>query len=204
MSEQKREITGVRSAPTFAENPFMQGAVTEVKGRKKHYNVLGRPALAVDQKSGEVLGGVEHKVVKMVDDSQFVKVFADGIAGIYDLSKPGARVFRYLFDVVQKHPNVDRLYLYFMDALEEPWAIPKSVFFRGMAELLEKNFIARSQNPNMFFLNPSMIWNGDRFSFVQEFIRAKKVPSRDPDTIDLIDGTTDRERAAFEEAQPIR
>lgn len=175
MSEEKREITGVRSAPTHVENPFMRGCATEVRGRKKHYNVLARPAEIVDKQTGDYLGGIEHKIVRLVDDAQFVKVFSDGISGIYDLSKPGARVFRYLFDVVQKNPNVDRLYLYFMDALEEPWAIPKSVFFRGMAELLEKNFIARSQNPNMFFLNPQMIWNGDRFSFVQEFIRAKDV-----------------------------
>lgn len=196
MSEQKREITGVRSAPTFPENPFLRGAETMVKGKKKHYNVLGRPAMAVDIKTGEVLGGVEHKLVKMVDDSQFVKVFSDGIAGIYDLSKAGARVFRYLFDVVQIHPNVDRLYLYFMDAAEEPWEISKTVFFKGMAELLEKNFIARSQNPNMFYLNPAMIWNGDRFTFVQEFIKAKRVDLRDPNTVDFLDGKTDAEREA--------
>jgi hypothetical protein len=36
MTELKREITGVRSAPTFAENPFMKGSVTKVKGKKKH------------------------------------------------------------------------------------------------------------------------------------------------------------------------
>jgi hypothetical protein len=189
LNEEKREITGVRSAPTFAENPFMRGSVTKIKGRKKHYDVLGRPAIAIDQKTGEVLGGVEHKVVRVVDDSQFVKVFSDGIAGIYDLSKPGTRVFRYLFDVVQEHPNVDKLYLYFMDALEEPWTIPKSVFFRGMAELLEKNFIARSQNPNMFYLNPAMIWNGNRFSFVQEFIKTKAIPQTD-DLFSETDQTT--------------
>jgi hypothetical protein len=195
MAEEKREITGVRSAPTHTENPFLDGTVTEVKGKKKFYNVLSQPAVAMNPKTGEFLGRVEHKVVRMVDDSQFVKVFADGIAGIYDLSKPGGRVFRYLFDVVQQHPNVDRLYLYFMDAVEEPWAIPKSVFFRGMAELLDKNFIARSQNPNMFYLNPAMIWNGDRFSFVQEFVRAKRVSERDPNTIDLLTGKTDAEEA---------
>jgi hypothetical protein len=61
-----------------------------------------------------------------------------------------------------------------MDAIEEPWSISKPVFFRGMAELLEKKFIARSSNPNIFFMNPKMMFNGDRFRLIQEFRRARK------------------------------
>ncbi len=182
MKEENREsfessspsLTGVRSAPQHTENPFMKGVVTDVKGKKKHYSVLGRGVSAIDTATGERVGEIEHTVVRHVDDTQFVKVFADGIAGIYDLDRAGTKVFRYLFDTVQKYPNVDRFHLYFMDAAMEPWSIPKSTFFRGLTSLLEKNFIARSANPNMFFLNPAMIWNGDRFRFVQEFVREKK------------------------------
>lgn len=170
-------ITGVRGAPTYAENPFLEGASTTIKGRKKHYSVTGGRALPMIDQHGTVLGGVEHKIVRMVDDAQFVKVFADGISGIYDLKSAGSKVFRYLFDVVQKHPNTDRIYLYFMNAAEEPWSIPKSTFFRGLAELLEKKFAARSSDPNMFYLNPTMIWNGDRFRFVTEFVRDKRALS---------------------------
>lgn len=174
MSDEKREITGIRSAPTHAENPFIKGSIAEISGRKKRYSVASRNHTITDA-SGRVLGGIEHTIVRVVDDSQFVKVFADGVAGIYDLKAGGGKVFRYLFDQVQKNKNVDRLYLYFMDALEEPWTISKPVFFRGMAELLEKGFIARSVNPNMFYLNPAMIWNGDRFRFVQEYRRTKMI-----------------------------
>lgn len=171
--DEKREITGVRKAPTFTENPFLKGSLVEVSGRKKRYSVAARGDTIIS-KTGQVKGGIEHTIVRVVDDSQFVKVFADGIIGIYDLKSAGSKVFRYLFDEVQKHPNIDRIYLYFMDAQEEPWKISKPVFFRGMAELLDKGFIARSANPNMYYLNPAMIWNGDRFRFVQEYQRAKR------------------------------
>lgn len=173
MSDEKREITGIRSAPTHTENPFLKGSLVEVQGRKKRYSVAARGDVLVAP-NGQVKGTVEHTIVRVVDDSQFVKVFADGISGIYDLNSAGSKVFRYLFDEVQKHPNIDRIYLYFMDAQEEPWKISKPVFFRGMGELLDKGFIARSANPNMYYLNPSMIWNGDRFRFVQEYRREKQ------------------------------
>lgn len=176
MTDEKREIltketVGVRTSTQYAENPFMQTVLTEVHGKKKHYSVLGRQVEAINTDTGESLGEVQHSIVRFVDDTQFVKVFADGIAGIYDLKSPGTKVFRYLFDTVQKYPNVDRFYLYFMDAAEEPWSIPKTTFFRGLGELLDKNFIARSTNPHMFYLNPKMIWNGDRFKFITEYRR---------------------------------
>jgi hypothetical protein len=168
---QNREIVGVRSAPTHKENPFLHGSLSAVKGRRKNYTVAS-DAMTLTDNQGNVMGAVQHTITRVVDDTQFVKVFSEGIAGMYDLGRPGAKVFRFLFDEVQKNPNQDRMYLYFMDALEEPWRIPKSTFFKGMAELLEKGFLAKSANPNMFFLNPSMMWNGDRFRFVQEYQRA--------------------------------
>lgn len=168
---ENREITGVRSAPAHKENPFLQGSLVAVKGRKKNYTVASG-AMTLTDSRGTVQGTVQHTITRIVDDTQFVKLFSDGVAGMYDLGRPGAKVFRFLFDEVQKNPNQDRMYLYFMDALEDPWRIPKSTFFKGMAELLEKGFLAKSANPNMFFLNPSMMWNGDRFRFVQEYQRA--------------------------------
>lgn len=172
MQVQKREGGGVRSAEKHADNPFLAGSEVEITGRKKRYTIVARPDV-ITAPDGAVKGGIEHTIVRLVDDAQFVKVFSDGIAGMYDLRASGAKVFRFLFDQVQKHPNIDRLYLYFMDAVEEPWKISKPVFFRGLAELLEKGFLARSTNPNMYFLNPQMIWNGDRFRFVQEYHRAR-------------------------------
>lgn len=174
--DEKNEVTviatGVRSAHKYSENPFLDGTpVTRIVGRRKRYAIATRSDNSLIDRTGQVIGGVEHTIVKVVDDTQFVKVFADGISGIYDLNRSGSKVFRFLFDTVQKNKNIDKIYLYFMDAQEEPWSISKAVFFKGMAELLSKNFIARSSNPNMFFLNPAMIWNGDRYRFVQEYQR---------------------------------
>ena len=179
--DEKREIattTGVRRAVAHKENPFIRGSLVQIKGRKKNYSVASGAMTLTDSK-GQVQGTVQHSITRIVDDSQFVKVFADGVSGMYDLGRSGSKVFRFLFDEVQKNKNQDRIYLYFMDALEDPWKIPKTTFFKGLAELLTKGFLAKSSNPNMFFLNPAMMWNGDRFKFVQEYQRASSVKTQE-------------------------
>lgn len=171
---EKREITGVRNAPAYKESPFINGSLVAVQGRKKNYTIASG-AMTLSDKSGRIQGSVQHSITRIIDDTAFVKVFSDGIAGMYDLGSAGSKVFRFLFDEVQKNKDQDRMYLYFMDALEDPWKIPKTTFFKGMAELLDKDFLAKSSNPNMFFLNPSMMWNGDRFRFVQDYQRASSI-----------------------------
>lgn len=172
VQENGEKKLGIRAAEKHSKNPFLEGATTTIKGRKKFYNVIAKGDQILTRE-GEVkpFEGVEHKVVKLVDDAEFVKVFATGVAGIYDLNAPGKKVFGFLLEMVQQNPNTDRIFLHFMDALEEPWKISKPVFFRGMAELIDKNFVAPSDRQNMFFLNPLMVWNGDRFRFVTEYAR---------------------------------
>lgn len=171
-----QEKLSIRTSEKHSKNPFIDGAVTEVKGRKKFYNVVASGDRILS-KEGEVkpFQGVEHKIVKVVDDAEFVKVFSSGVAGIYDLNSSGRKVFSYLLEVVQENPNVDRIYLHFMDAAEEPWSISKTTFFNGMSELITKNFVAPSDRQNMFYLNPIMIWNGDRFKFITEYIKSSAV-----------------------------
>lgn len=173
-NREKKPGSGIRNSITHSENPFLTGSIVNIRGRRKRYQIAARGDTVLGPK-GELKAGVEHTIVHIVDDSKFVKLYADGVVGMYDLNSAGSKVFRYLFDQVQNHPNIDKIYLYFMDAVEEPWKISKPVFFRGMAELLEKSFIARSSNPNMFYLNPMMLWNGNRFKFVNEYRREKTI-----------------------------
>lgn len=180
----KREY-GLREAKAkrFTENPFLKGASVEIRGKKRFYNVMASTEAVVDFASGEIKGTVEHKRVKMVDDAEFVKMFADGVAAMYDLGRSGKRVLSYLLEVVQAHPNTDRIYLHFMEAFDEPWGISKNTFFKGMAELIEKQFVAPAALPNMFYLNPCMVWNGDRFRFITEYTRSssKLLPTSQAD-----------------------
>ena len=40
---------------------------------------------------------------------------------------------------------------------------------RGLRELLEKEFLFRSPNPGLFFVNIRFMFNGDRLAFVKSY-----------------------------------
>ena len=43
----------------------------------------------------------------------------------------------------------------------------KATYKRGMAELIEKCFIAATPTQGKYWLNPDFVWNGDRLAFVK-------------------------------------
>ena len=50
---ENREITGVRNAPAHRENPFLGGALVQVKGRKKNYQIAST-AMTLADRNGQV------------------------------------------------------------------------------------------------------------------------------------------------------
>ena len=43
-----------------------------------------------------------------------------------------------------------------------------------MAEMVEKGFVAPSVDMNLWFINPTIFFNGDRIRFVNEYVRVKR------------------------------
>ena len=70
----------------------------------------------------------------------------------------------------------------------------KTMVYRGLAELVNGGIIARGKNDNVYFINPLIIWNGDRARFVTEYVKKSKKKKQLEDknqlTIDFPDGDT--------------
>ncbi|MBL1506096.1 hypothetical protein ELC70_28465, partial [Klebsiella pneumoniae] len=47
--------------------------------------------------------------------------------------------------------------------------------YRGIKELIEKRIIAKTNEKNWYFINPAIVFNGDRARFVSEIIKKKEV-----------------------------
>lgn len=158
-----------KEAPRYQQNPFM-GEVIVKRGSKRI--TVGRAGSLVDTDTGEI-HATEISVIRQVDRSEFVKLFADGVKRFFELSPSGAKLLAYVLNVVQDLPGTDRITLHFMDYMErfpgEPKPMSKTSFFRGFSELLTKGFIAQSTVPNVYFINPKLFFNGDRARFVMEY-----------------------------------
>jgi hypothetical protein len=49
--------------------------------------------------------------------------------------------------------------------------LPERSFSRGLKELLKNNFIAHSETPNKFWINPHLFFNGNRVKFITEYVK---------------------------------
>lgn len=156
-------------------NPLVEPQ--EIKTKRRLVK-SGKSEQLVNPATGEIAGVAAIHQIEERDDTEFVKVFAAGVSAAYDLSRTAQRVFSIVLDQYQRTPMsggyADSINLFWFDAGIEGRDVGMSekTFQRGLKELLEKSFLAPRQ-PNVFWVNPSLFFKGDRVIFVKEYRRRK-------------------------------
>lgn len=188
----KNEVNVVKKSKRgtrYETNPFVVDAAMHSSSRtKKIINSDGSQMMIVSNGTGEVLGQAGFWRGQKVESTQFVKLYINGVKGIKELSAAGTKAFEILYLKVQENIGKDTLWLTFPSIDQNITPIGETTFYRGMKELLEKNFIAESVVPGRYFLNMDFMWNGDRLSFVNEFWRendSRTYPEVDTKTLDI-------------------
>lgn len=120
---------------------------------------------------------------RKVDGEQFVKLFTANIALTFDLSGAGIKAFSVVLWAVQKcalskdEVDLDVLMLQeFTEAHREnepPLKLSQGTFWRGLAELVKAQIIAKTMRQGRYFINPNFIFNGDRIAFTTVIERKK-------------------------------
>jgi hypothetical protein len=197
VAEQKTSLKAIKAQYSPDQNPLMQSVVVPVKKSRVRSSLADVPL--INARSGEVVAATMIHQFVDVDTDQFVKVFASGIAAAYELSRPGQRVFHAVLGEYEKAPMsggfADSVFLAWFNGGLSGRAIGMSdrTFARGLRELLDKSFLA-PREPNLYWVNPSLFFKGDRVMFVKEYRRtarvvAKALPaSLEPSTPDVIAG----------------
>lgn len=168
----------VRELTVFKENPFLEGVgYNQRKRTEVLYN--GQQAL-VSTNTGEVLEDhLSIARVKMVDSDQFVKLYVANLHVFFELGKAAQRVAEFVLHQVG-HRAIGRgeVLLTFHEyeqyfAGREIGGGSRQTYMRGVQEMAGKNLIAKSPTPNIWWINPAIMFNGDRARFITE-IRRKK------------------------------
>lgn len=161
-----------RERKTYKDNPFM--AEVAVKKRIKFHPKENMGLINFDGDAG--MGNSAPKgiwEVKEVDGTEFIKIYAKGVALIKELKKAGAVVFEIFCKVVQKEAiGQDQVYMSYAaldDSTKE--LIAESTYHRGMNELIEKGVLAPTPMVCRFWFNPSYIFNGNRMRFVKDYFK---------------------------------
>jgi hypothetical protein len=172
-------------------NPFLPEAVEnlQVKRRSQMVHPTQREAVqqvqVVDTKTGEVTD-VHTAFLKVVqvDEERFVKLFLAELGALWDLPKPALRILTYVIQCLRM--NEDRIIFNPKECMKYTGYKTEKSVFTGIAELIKHGIIARSTLPNIYFINPMIVFNGNRITFAKTYVKKRK-KTEDPNQLKLFD-----------------
>jgi hypothetical protein len=162
-----------RGVPIYQTNPSIPSE-SEIKRSKRAQIGTEAKGLVVDSGTGEILGhgGAIAYEWEEVDKERFVKLYLAGLKQAAGLTKAGLAVFELVYSQVREHPGKDTVPL---DPLSS--GLEERTYQRGLRELFAKEFLFRSTNPGLFFVNIRFMFNGDRLAFVKGYTLKKEQPA---------------------------
>jgi len=151
--------------PVYETNPSVPKE-SEIKRNKRAQIGTDTRGLIVDSGSGEVLGHGGAMVYEWeeVDKERFVKLYLAGLKQAAGLTRAGLAVFELVYSQLRERPGQDSIPLDAHSSRLQP-----VTYRRGLRELLDKEFLFRSPNPGLFFVNIRFMFNGDRLAFVKGY-----------------------------------
>lgn len=156
------------------ENPFMQQAIEAIENHivKKYKSSTGSDKKAVvavaDTESGEIFKTSFIRQIE-VDEEQFAKLYLSNFGAFFDLSTPAIRVFGYCLTCMK--PRNDMIIFSVEDCQKYTHYGSKASIYKGLAELINAEIIARGPSDNLWFINPLVIFNGDRVTFAKQYVK---------------------------------
>lgn len=158
-------VSEKRGVPVYRTNPSIPDP-SEIKKSKRAQFGTDQKGLVVDSGTGEILGHGGAMVYEWeeVDKERFVKLYLAGLKQAAGLSKAGLFVFEIVYNQVRANPGKDTVML---SAAET--TLPRATYFRGLRELLDKEFLYKSTYDSAYFVNIRFMFNGDRLAFVRGY-----------------------------------
>lgn len=173
-----------RGVSLYDSNPFM----LDIKTRTRRVTNKRGDMMLVNTNGGEIAAPIAgFWEAEEVDSTRFIKLFVNGVKALKELTGPGTKVFEVLYLRVQDNAiGKDRVFMSYSDVNKQITPMSPSTYKRGLAELIEKRFVAATPVQGWYWLNPDFVFNGDRLAFVKEFrLKSAKMSQVDNKTMQL-------------------
>jgi hypothetical protein len=156
-----------RDLPAYDHNPFIE-SILDLKIKKKTVSISRTPEAAINEK-GEYIGDKYMIVKKKVDKEEFVKVFKDQLTIIFELTKTAQKMLTYFIKVL----GVNKDFVVFDKEKAKLYSglSSKASIYAGLSELIQKQVIAKSNLSQIYFINPAILFNGDRLVVINAWER---------------------------------
>lgn len=166
-------------------NPFCFETEINIETRKRNLTVSrGTELIERKDTSKTYFANIVH--TQEVDKEEFIKLYTSQIKAYFDLTKTAYKVFFILLRIYQDAIGKDHFYLSCKKAMSlaekiDHFVLSESIFYRGIKELIEKRIIAKTNEKNWYFINPAIVFNGDRARFVSEIVKKKETMEDQPE-----------------------
>lgn len=158
----------IKEYKTNKRNPFIGETITHVEIGNKMIMATHKDHDLLIGTNGDVKGHTVLAVKKKVDKAQFMKVYYEAFRSLYDLSKSALRVFGFIAEIVKDTPNKDTFMIDF-ELCGNITNYSRKTINSALAELIGNKFIARGPNPYIYYLNPTVFFNGDRLTLLETY-----------------------------------
>jgi hypothetical protein len=165
----------IRDFTAYNENPFVEKAVQDIKIVRRQQIIRPRnkdEIQMITSTDGEVTGYSQFMRFIEVEEEKFAKLYLSQLASFWELTKPSIRVFSYILTVLK--PKQDLFIFIMEDCLQYAGYSSERSVFEGLTGLIEANIIARSNHHLKYYINPLVVFNGDRVTFAKTYIKKKK------------------------------
>lgn len=159
----------------YEENPFMPKLIQDMTVRNKKQYLRSengnKSMVVVHDDSQTPLAHTAFYEVEEVDQNRFVKIYVDYFAAQRDLTTQGRNLLLYFMSLLR--PSNDTIRVRIDEALKFLGYKNKKSYFMGLANLLEKDVVARTKYDDEFFINPNFMFNGDRIVHAKMYVKKK-------------------------------
>lgn len=164
-----------RNDVKFKKNPFIfedtDKAVLKIElpTKTKKKIIVSSELGVINVQTGEVEGGNFLWKNVVVDEEKFAKIYMSEISVLYNLTKTGFRALSFILNKLE--PNKDLVYIYYPEMQDYcNWKVRKTCN-QGLKELTASKIIAPSLQPGFWFINPHIVFNGNRLTLVSNYIK---------------------------------
>ncbi|WP_085537220.1 replication/maintenance protein RepL [Massilibacteroides vaginae] len=161
--------------PSNSENPFMNKAIEQIGQstvrRYRSSTGTSKNAIlhAVDTNTGQIVGHTAFIRQIEVDEQEFIKFYLKEFKAFCGLSEKAMKIFNYVLK--QLKPNTDEFLFIMPDCINDTGYKTKTSIYQGLTELIQAEVIAKGKTDVLYYINPNMIFNGNRLTFARTYVK---------------------------------
>lgn len=170
-----KPIGKIGTRNVYKANPFISASSGFAIHVRKNLTLVAKGLEIKDQEGEDVNAGVIGKIEE-VDSEEFIKLYTQNVGILFDLSSRAQKALISVFCAVQKAKDQAHIFLPYHRAVEyyEQLNIKKipsrSTFSAGITDLINMDFLAAHYDgEGWYWINPNLIFNGNRIRFVTEY-----------------------------------